>query len=80
VLALLVFAGSVVWPFTLVLYTIYDGSRYSIQHPHDDAPGMVLASVIYVGAPFVFFAGFLLISMGVALACLKNSLRVNQVG
>jgi hypothetical protein len=56
VLGLMVFAIAVLWPIVVVLYTIHDASNYLALHPHDDAPGMLVISVIYVDAPFLFFA------------------------
>ena len=76
-LALLVIAGACLWPVAVVLYTIHDARGYLLEHPHDDAPGMVVVSVIYVGAPFLFFAGLLPIFTGVAIARRKTSRRVN---
>ena len=74
-LALLVIASAFLWPVVVVLYTLHDARRYLLEHPHDDAPGMVVVSVVYVGAPFLFFAGLLPIFAGVALARRKKSLR-----
>src|SRR5262245_22641619 len=77
VLALMVIASSVLWPITVVLYTIHDARRYLLQHPHDDAPGMVVVSVIYVGAPFLFIASLLPIFAGAALAR-RRTLRADE--
>ena len=56
VLALAVFIIAFLWPVVVVTYTIYDAQRYLRQHPHDDAPGMVVVSMVNVGAPFLFVA------------------------
>jgi RsiW-degrading membrane proteinase PrsW (M82 family) len=55
-LALAVVVIAFLWPVVVVTYTIYDAQRYLAQHPHDDAPGMVVVSMISVGAPFLFVA------------------------
>jgi hypothetical protein len=78
VLGLLVFFSSLLWPVTVVVYTIYDARRYLLQHPHDDAPGMVVVSVIYVVAPFLFVVGLLPIFAGIAFARRKSVLRVKE--
>src|SRR5215213_673810 len=51
---LMTFAIAFLWPVIVVCYTIYDARRYLDLHPRDDAPGMVVASVIFVGAPLLF--------------------------
>ena len=54
VLALAIFAIAFLWPVVVVTYTIHDAKRFLAQHPESDAPGMVIASMITVGAPFLF--------------------------
>lgn len=57
---LLSFAIALLWPVIMVVYIIYDARRYSALHPDDDAPAMVVVSVIFVGAPLLFVIGLLL--------------------
>ena len=77
ILGLTILAIAVLWPIVVVLYTIHDARNYHIQHPHDDAPGMVVASVIYVGAPFLFIASLPPTIAGVVIASRKKSERSN---
>jgi hypothetical protein len=73
---LMSFAIAFLWPSIVVCYTIYDARRYSSLHPHDDAPGMVVASVIFVGAPLLFVLSFPLALVGVFIARRQNFGRV----
>ena len=75
VLGLMVLAVAVLWPVVVVLYTIHDARNYLSQHPHDDAPGMVVVSMISVGAPFLFVATLPPTIMGVVIGRHKNSKR-----
>ena len=77
VLGLMVLAIALLWPIVVVLYTIHDARNYLAQHPRDDAPGMVVISVVYVGAPFLFFASLPPTIAGSVIARLKNSNRSN---
>ena len=61
---LMPFAIAFLWPAILICYTIYDARRYLALHPRDDAPGMVVASVICVGAPFLWVVSFPLALVG----------------
>jgi hypothetical protein len=73
VLGPMVLAIGVLWPIVVVLYTLHDARNYHIQHPLDDAPGMVVASVIYVGAPFLFVASLAPVIAGVVIGRRKHS-------
>lgn len=73
VLGLLVLVIAFFWPVIVVLYTLHDAGQYHSQHPHDDAPGMVVISVIYVGAPFLFVASIPLTVIGAVIARRRNS-------
>jgi hypothetical protein len=75
VLGLMVLAIAVLWPIVVVLYTIHDARNHLAQHPRDDAPGMVVVSVIYFGAPFLFFASLPPTIAGSVIARRKNSSR-----
>jgi uncharacterized membrane protein len=75
VLGLMVLAVAVLWPVVVVLYTIHDAHTYLSQHPHDDAPGMVVASMISVGVPFLFVASLPPTIMGVVIGRHKGSKR-----
>jgi hypothetical protein len=75
IVGLIVFGVAVLWPAVVLLYTIYDASNYLSQHPNDDAPGMVVYSMISVGAPFLFVASLPLTIMGVVIGRHKNSKR-----
>ena len=77
VLGLMVLAIAILWPVVVVLYTLHDARNYHLQHPHDDAPGMVVASVIYVGAPFLFVASLPPTIAGVVMGRRKQSKRSN---
>jgi hypothetical protein len=72
---LMTFGIAVLWPVIVVAYVIYDANRYLVQHPHDDAPGMVVVSVIYVGAPFLFLCSILPAVVGALIARRRNSSR-----
>jgi hypothetical protein len=65
---LLIFALAFIWPIFLIVYVIQDASRYLKLHPHDDAPGMVVVSVVEVLAPLVFFMSFPPIVVGAMIA------------
>ena len=71
-LALAVLAIAFVWPILIVAYTVYDARWYLSQHPHDDAPGMVVVSMISVGAPFLFVASIPPTVVGVVLSRRKT--------
>jgi hypothetical protein len=62
------FAVACFWPVAVVGYTIYDARRYLAQHPRDDAPGMVVLSMISVGAPLLFILSLPLAHSGMSLA------------
>lgn len=70
---LLSVAIAFLWPVIVVGYVIYDARRYSAQHPYDDAPGMVVMSVIGTGAPLLFVFSLALALVGVSLASRRNS-------
>ena len=72
ILGLMVLVIALLWPVIVVLYTVHDARRYLSQHPHDDAPGMVVVSVIYVGAPFLFVASLLPAIVGAVIARLRD--------
>ena len=74
--SLVPFAIALMWPAIVVCYTIYDARRYLALHPHDDAPGMVFASVLFVGAPFLFICSLPLAFVGVFIARKRNSGRL----
>ena len=65
VAGLMSFTVAFLWPVIVVVYIIIDARRYSALHPHDDAPGMVVASVIFVGAPLLFMLSLPLALIGV---------------
>lgn len=69
---LMSFAFALLWPVIVVAYIVFDARRYQALHPHDDAPGMVVASVIFVGAPFLFVLSLPLILIGVLIARRRN--------
>jgi len=73
---LLLFAIAFLWPTIVVIYTIYDARRHLSLHPHDDAPGMVVASVIFVGAPFLFVVSFPLALVGAWIAHRRDAGRM----
>jgi hypothetical protein len=75
ILGLMVLAVAVLWPVVVVCWTIYDASNYLSQHPHDDGPGMVVVSMITVGAPFLFVASFPPTVAGVLIGRHRNSKR-----
>ena len=75
VLGLMVVAAAFIWPVVVVLYTIHDAENYLSQHPHDDAPGMVVVSVISVGAPFLFIASLPPAIAGAVIGRYQNSKR-----
>lgn len=56
------------WPVFVVGYVIYDARHYHSAHPHDDAPGMLVVSVITVGAPLLALLGVLPARLGSLLA------------
>jgi len=64
---------SVLWPIIVVSYTIFDARRDLSQNPHDDAPGMVVASTISIGAPLLFFLSLLLAIIGAFIASRSDS-------
>jgi hypothetical protein len=66
------FAIALLWPAVVVAYIMYDAGRYQAEHPHDDAPGMVVASVITAGAPVLFIISLGLAFLGAALAHGRN--------
>ncbi|HEX8149515.1 MAG TPA: hypothetical protein VF591_20200 [Pyrinomonadaceae bacterium] len=61
-------AAPLAWPVFVVGYTVYDARRYQALHPHDDAPGMLIVSVLVVGAPVLALAGVLPVRVGAFLA------------
>ena len=66
------------WPAITVGYVIYTGRRYVAEHPGEvnDAPAMVLMSVIYV-SPIIFLISLLLAHIGSSIADRKDAnLRV----
>jgi hypothetical protein len=65
-------ALAILWPALIVGYVIYDARRYHALHPHDDAPGMVVMSVISVGAPLLFLFSLPLIFVGASMARRKG--------
>ena len=75
VLGLMVLAVAVLWPIVVVLYIFHDARNYLSQHPHDDAPGMVVVSMISLGAPFLFVASLPPTIVGVVIGRRKNSKR-----
>jgi|SRR5215471_2097031 len=72
VVGILIFAFAFLWPVTAVIYVWFDAQRYLRQHPHDDAPGLVMVSVFDVLAPLLFIASFLPLLTGVAIRQRKN--------
>lgn len=69
-------SGLVGWASVALLVSgLHDARNYHIRHPHDDAPGMVVASVIYVGAPFLFIASLPPTIAGVVIASRKKRLH-----
>jgi RsiW-degrading membrane proteinase PrsW (M82 family) len=64
---------SVLWPTIVISYMIFDAHRYLSQNPHDDAPGMVVASTISIGAPLLFFLSLLLAIIGAFVAGRSDS-------
>jgi len=66
-LGILVVALAFVWPIAVVVYVWFDAQRYLRQHPHDDAPGMVMLAVFDVFAPILCIASFLPLLAGVAI-------------
>jgi hypothetical protein len=73
---LMSFAIAFVWPVMAVGYTVYDARRYLSMHPHDDAPGMVVASVIFVGAPLLFILSLPLALIGILIVRRRDSVGV----
>jgi len=69
------FAIACFWPVIVVGYTIYDARRYLAQHPRDDAPGMVVFSVLSVGAPLLFILSIPLAHIGMSLAQRRLSIE-----
>jgi hypothetical protein len=69
------FAIACFWPVVVVGYTIYDARRYLAQHPRDDAPGMVVFSLVYVGAPLLFIFSLPLAHIGMSLAYRRLSIE-----
>jgi Zn-dependent protease len=72
---LISFAIALLWTASVIGYILYDAARYSSQHPHDDAPGMVVMSVMTVGIPLFFFFGLFLAFLGALIAHLTDSSR-----
>src|SRR2546423_11413182 len=66
-------AAALLWPIIVVGYIIFDARRYQSQHPHDDAPGMVVASTISVGAPLLFLLSLSLVVIGLLIADRRNA-------
>ncbi|MET0645403.1 MAG: hypothetical protein ABW208_02215 [Pyrinomonadaceae bacterium] len=64
-----------VWPVIVAGYVIYDARRYQAQHPDDDAPGMLVMSVIVVGVPVLALLGAPLVRLGAVLARSNNAKR-----
>ena len=73
---LLIFAIALIWPVFVVVYIIYDANRYLVSHPHDDAPAMVVGTVIEIVAPILFFLSFPPTLVGTILA--RRSSRAPQ--
>jgi len=71
-LGILVFVFAFFWPIAVVLYVWFDAQRYLRQHPHDDAPGMVMVAVFDVIAPILFVVSFLPLLTGVAIRRRRN--------
>ncbi len=61
-------AVALTWPAFVAGYTIYDARRCSAAHPHDDAPAMVVVSVITIGVPLLFLLSLPLAAVGSFLA------------
>ncbi len=66
--ALSIFVSGFIWPLILVSYFTYDASNYLKTHPRDDAPGLVLYGIITLVAPFVFFLGIIIMTIGYFIA------------
>ena len=64
-----------VWPAIVVGYVIHDARRYQSRHPLDDAPGMLVVSVIVVGVPVLALLGAPLVRLGASLARRDNDSR-----
>ena len=69
---------ALLWPAILVGYTIFDARRHLSQHPSDDAPGMVVVSVIHVLAPMLFVLTLFLALAGVGIADVRYSKKYNS--
>jgi hypothetical protein len=69
------FAIACFWPAVVVGYTIYDARRHLAQHPRDDAPGMVVFSVISIGVPLLFLLSLPLAHIGMSLANRRLSIE-----
>jgi hypothetical protein len=68
-------AISCLCPLIVVIAVIYDGGRYAAQHPGEvnDAPAMMLFSVVYVVVPPLFFLGLPLSLIGSLIASRRGS-------
>ena len=75
ILPLAVLAIAFIWPILLVTYTIYDARRYQAAHPRDDAPGMVVYSMMVAGAPILFVASIPPTVVGAFISRLRGSKR-----
>ena len=60
--------GATLWPIFILAFTLWTGRDYVREHPHDDAPAMVVAGIIYVVAPTLFIMSLLISSLGVSIA------------
>jgi ABC-type spermidine/putrescine transport system permease subunit II len=72
---LMAIAIACLWPAIAVGAVIYTGRRYVVQHPGEvnDAPAMLLVSVIYVGVPFLFSLSLPLALIGSFIARRRGS-------
>ena len=60
------------WPIFILAFKLWTGRDYVRQHPHDDAPAMVIAGIIYVVAPTLFIMSLLISSLGVSISRRRN--------
>ena len=67
------FVVAFIWPVIVIVYILYDANRHLSLYPNDDAPGMVVAGVICVGAPFLWVVGFPLALVGISIARRHNA-------
>jgi hypothetical protein len=74
-------AIALVWPAIAVWHAINSARVYQFEHPGElnDAPGMVLMSVISVGVPLLFIFSLPLALFGSAFACQRYSRQTDCI-